>query len=548
MQKKVIIRNKPQKKKQPPQPKRRIVINKSCAEEKRTPTVKAEQPANIPGRKPSAMNPTLKNRTAIRTYSSRPQRTKRKQNPLTGMLPIGVVAAIVIILIIVVPKLPIKPQQHRHHAEHEEESNPLSSRELAVIAMSDARIFENENAKNFDSLIAVFQKIVDDYPDTPSANTAQKEVVRYTNIKRQDVDLCKLKIEQDAELLIDRNKIEDAVSYLRNYDGPYASETEEMRLAHVKKIENDALKKEQEKPGIIGKALTKLFNNGISDTYLFMKMHENDSEILTKKDEWHQLKNVLDSAMNVPDAVRASFTKQIGQTVEVELKTGKMKIQISGVSNGKIQHYKRRGHANIIKELSIESLSDREWTKRLGKDLNGYALSKALEAVEQNKYMTAKSFLPLIPSPLHESLTTKIDELHSNYRDNLVTMQLAAALRRSDVKISSPNDFKTNLALLKETELSLDMRLMLHSVAKDVWQQNRKTKWIKRSDVGALVKYMIELKPAEEDLDPPAPETDFADYNSQMDEQAEGTNTNKTADTDRQGEAKQTDWRNEIDF
>jgi len=558
-----IVINKPNaaspKETPPPKPKRHIVINKpgeEKEEESGNEQTKLQEiipikgpPVTISRHEPSAMKDALKNRRPVGVSSGSIHKRKHKPDPVAKGFVIGGIVIAVIIAVAVVSQFTIKPQQRRRYAAYKEENSALTPRELAMAAMTDARIFEKENAGKFDELIAVFQKIVDDYPDTSPANTAARVVVRYTNMKRQAVGLCILKLEGEGELLLSQDKREEAIAHFRDYTGPYAAETEEVRLAHVAEIEKEDLKKEQEKSvGILEKAFAKLFDGGVSDTYLFMKLHENDAASLAEKDQWQQLRDILDSSMKVPERVLASFKKQIGQIIEVELKSGKMEIQISSVKNGKIQHYKRIGRANIIKEISIDDLSDKEWTKRLGKDLNGFALSKALEAVDQNKYNVAVSYLPLIPSPLQESLTVTIKKLQMAHRDKLVTTQLAIGLRMSGVKISSAENFKANLALLKKTELSPGMRLMLYSVARDIWVQSRKTDWIKRPDVVALIKYIIELKPTDEDWAPPPPEAD-ADNTSETDESENGSDTADDSGVKKQQKDKsEIDWRTEIDF
>ena len=520
MQKKVIhIKKTPAKAAPPPKPKRHIVINKPGAAEHGSEQPHPQDkvhikrpPAAMPKHEPSAVKGALKNRPAAGVRSGTIHKRKHKPAPVVKMPVIGGVVIVVIIAVMVVSKFTIKPQPRRRVAEYTEDTSPLTPHELAMAAMTDARIFEKENAGNFDELIAVFRKIADDYPGTPSAARAAGVVVHYTNMKRQAVELCLLKLENEGELLLSQDKREEAIVHFRDYAGSYAAETEEVRLAHVKKIEEENLKAEQEKSvAILEKAIAELFDGGVSDAYLFMKMHEDDAGSLTENDEWLQLKDVLESSISVPDRILASFKKQIGQKVELELKSGRIEIQISSVKDGKIQHYKRIGRANVIKEISIDSLSNREWIKRLGKDLNGFALSKALEAIKNHKYETATSYLPLIPSPLQESMTAIIADLETAHRNKLVTMQLATALKMSGVKISSAEDFKGNLALLKKTELSLEMRRTLYSVARDIWMQNRKTKWIKQPDVRAMMKYIIALKPTDEDRVSPPPEADLGD-------------------------------------
>jgi hypothetical protein len=293
------------------------------------------------------------------------------------------------------------------------------------------------------------------------------------------------------------------------------------------------VKTEQKKNrSVFEKSIAALFDKGITEAYLFMA--KNSDAGGDKQDEYLQLKDLLDSAMGVDDVITKSIENQIDQTVEIELKTGKVKIHITSVKNGKIIHTKRVGRANITESIPITDLSDRERAKRIGDDINGLALTMGLRALQGNMFEDAKMYLGTIPSPLKESLTEIIDARQKAYLVVIYTTQLELALRMAGIESISRTNLKKNLEMLKKSELTTGMRFLLYGSAKDVWRQARKTDWIKEHDTVALIKYMLSLNPVNdiesEDVDEGGDNSQDVDENTE-----EKDNAN-------------IDWREEIDF
>jgi hypothetical protein len=245
--------------------------------------------------------------------------------------------------------------------------------------------------------------------------------------------------------------------------------------------------------------------------------------------------------MSVDDTLRESFEKQIGETVEVATKAGKLKLAITGVKDGKIQYYVKRGRANITKEIPLDAITDQERTKRAGKDLNGLALSVGVNAIQQQKYKIAETYFDLLPEPIRNDLLAKTTEYSNAHIVDMVSTELARSLHMAGVQVNSKTDFKQNLALLKKTDLSLGMRMLLHGAARDAWRQTRHTKWIEGSDLRTLLKYMMDLKPADADWEAAKPEAD---------EDAPATAAGADgvpADNDLKVDPN-IDWRSKIDF
>jgi hypothetical protein len=480
---------------------------------------------------------------AGRQSAARPVRKPRikKSNPLAKIIPIGIAAVIIIIIAVVVSKNAIKPKVRQ---AHEYKERALTPQEQAMGALADAQYFEKDNPDKIDEIVALYQKIIDDYPGTRSARGAKSAIRRYEKLRLGEIDKCIAEITKKGDLLYLEGDMPAVIAFYKDYNGKFIDETADFRKGKIVELTAEMKKTEKEKnKSVFDKAVAMLFDNGATAAYLFMTKHADSAG--DKQDEYLQLKELLDSAMGIDDVITKSLEAQIGKTIELELKSKKVKIHITSIKKGMIVHTKRIGRANITETIPIDDLSDRERAKRIGSDVNGLAVSMGLKALQSNMFENAKMYFGTIPSPLRETLTEVIEDRQIAYKVKIYTTQLHLALRMARVKSTSRDNLKNNLEMLKKTELSPGMRMLLHGAAKDVWRQSRKTKWIKEHNTVALIKYMLALKPNDEEWNPPLEEDDedSTEADSAAADDSEPTDNKNQNDVDLN-----IDWRKEIDF
>ena len=511
---------------------RKISINKPTSGKpaaRNTPVRKTQ--INIPKRK--SASPALSQSKSPAAY--RPSKQSTKPPPALIILPIIAVVIVLGLVITTVSKSTTKAHK-RKRVDYTEETQSTSPEELAIAAFADAKLFEKENPDKKQEIIDLYQKITTDYPDTRSAKKAAAIIARYARMRLEAIKACKKKIADDAKQLAQNNKFDEAVRLLTNYNGDFTNETADFRSQLAAKLQAKiAENKVQKNKSILDKTIEKMFSSGVSSAYLLVKANEKNNT--QPNDEmWNQLNELLTSAMNAEGTIIESIKQQAGQTVEIETKQGKRKINIVSVENDKIQYYVRSGRANVIKELPISELSDRERTRRVGKDMNGFALNIGIEAVRLNKFKIAKTYLGLLPNPIRGELLKKTAAYQTDKLIKDVGTQLALALRMAGVHVTSTTDFQKNLELLKSTKLSLGMRMLLYSAAHDVKRQTSHTDWIKGQDLNKLLKYMIALKPEDEEWETAIQEDD-ADPAG-----------NNSENTDIPTEDSNIDWRDKVDF
>ncbi len=528
----IIIKKKTKAPKPEPKAHHHIVINKRT---------KAPKP------EPNPIDATHPIRVAA--HHSAPPRLhkhKHKSNPMLKLIPIGIALLVVIILSVVVAKNKTKPTQRRVTSEYSnEEEDAPDNHILASIALAETKEWVKENPDNFDAIIARFQQIIDKYPNEISSKIAARHIIKWVREKQKDIDACMDELVQKCKVLISDKKYEEAITEFIDYDGKYVAETEARRRSNADKIRKVLQKKEVVvEINVLDRALNTLLSDGIEGADVFVQLYSKRAENLIENKEWQQLIELLDSAKKVPTLILKSFENQIGETVTVELITGKTKIQISSVKNGKIQHFKKNGSAKIIKEISLDHLSDKEKLQRLKDNLSGIALIKAIDAAHKKDFITAKEYLELAPSPLKEHLIEKLDQSQISKESTIASLQIAQALQLAKININPPDNFNAALTALESTKLSSGMKLLLYSVAKNVQRSSSELPWYKEADNYALMSHLLNFKPSEGEAS-----GEQQDNSSDTDDNYDSDENSKNESlTEKKTDDANFDWRKEIDF
>jgi len=551
-----IVINKPGKPKDEPKPepkpKRKVVINKkpqATAKPNQRVVVKKKQ-APAPSKPTSSTNPI--HIVAHTPVAPRLHKHKHKSNPMLKLIPFGIAALAVIILTVVVSKNSRKSSKRRTTSEYIDQDDKMADNLLASIALSEAKewvqAFVKENPDGYDEIIARFQSIIDKYPNEISAKMAARHVARWQKEKQKAVDACMVKLEKECKVLIADKKFEEAITEFMEYDGLYAVETLEKRSSNadkirmlVKKINIAAGKK------VLDRALNALLSGTIEDTAAFVLLYTKKYEHLLEEKEWQQLVELLDSATKVPEIILKSFENQIGETVTVDLITGSLKIQVSGVKNGNIQHSLQTSGAKITKEISLDSLSEKERLLRLKDNLSGIAIIKAIESAQKKDFTTAKKYLELVPSPLQEHIIERLDNSQLSKVSEAASLQLSQALTMANINVTPPYNFKAALKTLKSSDLTPGMELLLYSIANNVYRYSNELPWYKEDDNYALMQHLLSFKPTDDETE----DDDWVD-NSFSEDKSEGSPSNDSNDSnpvvDHMAVDNNIDWRKQIDF
>jgi hypothetical protein len=397
----------------------------------------------------------------------------------------------------------------------------VASNELARI-----REWVTENPMSYDEAASRFENLAENFSGTACAKEAAELADAQRSAKELAVKMALDELNQEVAEFEQRGEYTAALKLMEEYSGPFEDETHESRAVSVQRIRTlieEAQKQQQQHSAAFEKALGILLTQGCKELCAFTQEHKGSLPPGEQSQEWSQLVDAAERADRLGESVLESFNAQRGEEIPVDLKSGRMRLQIAGAKEGMILYYAKVGRVRVTKKISLSQLSESELESRVGEDAVGLHLFRLSAAAMKKDYGSAKAYIEKLPSPLRESIQGEIEKSAASSAMDAAWNQLAGAIFKAGVSVRGiESDPVALLAAVKGSERSDGMNLLLHAVARDLAVQYRDTEWIKDQGVVKLINFMYELKPEEGSGVPP----------EAGDEVAEEI----------------TDWKKEIDF
>jgi hypothetical protein len=222
-------------------------------------------------------------------------------------------------------------------------------------------------------------------------------------------------------------KIEQAIRYLETYSGELASETSRERLSMANQLrgklrakEAEGMKRAEERVAAVERRLSEamdrvaseLVASGIPAARTALNEAARDPDLKEKAKDLAAIQELFDRAENIDRRVLSSFQAQRGQTVAVELKTGRKMFHITEAEGNRITYEVRSGAgmASVSMSFGLDDLAPRERLGRMGDDsLPDVALVKGLMALQGGVSAHARKYLAMTPPLLSARLLASVD-------------------------------------------------------------------------------------------------------------------------------------------
>lgn len=272
--------------------------------------------------------------------------------------------------------------------------------------------------------IEMFEKILPGVEGTSVETVVREHLSQRRKLQQADIELVMHELEERAGAFVNDNLFKKAALVYENYDGEYASATEERRMEAALSIREQARAAkeaattelqlgEQNFQALMSKVAKCLISGDTLQALSDVSEVLDNGGISGKRKELNVLKKLLTAVMKVDSRILESFKAQIGKTVRVELSGGAALLSIIDVE-GKYVSCKRKVSSSLASasremRIEVDDLATRERLVRMGSDsIPEVALEKSLMAIRSRAFTYAEKYLANVPAPLREALLKEI--------------------------------------------------------------------------------------------------------------------------------------------
>ncbi|MDI6774963.1 MAG: protein kinase [Verrucomicrobiota bacterium] len=296
----------------------------------------------------------------------------------------------------------------------------------AKVMFELARQWALDNPEKLDEAIEQFNRVIAQIRNTPYAAQAEAEMRRLSDLWDGKTREVIEKLKSETEELRRARDYAKAAEVFENYQGPYASLTASKRASIAGQLRNDRTKveevrekekqtAEQKLAKTLDEAVAQLVKAGIPAAMSAIAKAMSDEELAEKRAKLRIVERVLKEADSAAKRIPESFNAQKGRETTVELKTRKVTLVVTGVSEGKVSGQQTMLSAKVPTTFDLAELSPREKLVRLGsEDAPGVPLVKGLIALEFKAYPQARKCFGKVAPILSARLTACVGKEESD--------------------------------------------------------------------------------------------------------------------------------------
>lgn len=335
------------------------------------------------------------------------------------------------------PLAPLSPHSERAGAAvSPEDSVERRAREMYEHALAS----EKKDPEQYEAAIGLYQRVLLETRGTKYSLMAQTAVNRLQPLREAAIQRIFADRKAQAEVWVADKKRDQAVQFLRSYDGPYAKE---IRLASERWIAASAqqdddmnrqklarqeeVRQTQERTliAMAGCIMEKKLDAALSSLVAAITAFPEIGE----EPDWQVLKTVLTSAQSFDQRILDSFARQAGQTVAVEFISGVRQILVEAVENGVVLCTFMSSKV----PFGLDQLALRERLQRMGADSEpDVALAKGILALDVQSFDHAQRLF----ADTHPLIATRLTAL---VQERIVAQQAGAkAEKKLQAEASSP--------------------------------------------------------------------------------------------------------------
>jgi serine/threonine-protein kinase len=305
-----------------------------------------------------------------------------------------------------------------------------------MLAETEGWLLLQERPRESD-VIRHFQRILDNYPDSPEARIARTKVDEMRQQLNLRIEFVMKELEKQTFYKIKRHEYDEASADYLQYSGGYAEETlperqrisDELlerkqawltrqareRAARERAAREEAARAAHEKrvSEMTSKLVSALDISGFTGaTEAADALTVTDPEIVDLA-EFNTMRDIFSDAVRAEKAFFRSFIQQVGQNIEIRTRNGTITGKVKGVDTAKGDVLLTRATTGSSIEIKINqrdfTLRDR-LTRMGSEDTPGERLAKAWVAAENGAYDYARQQAETLPESIKERVMRRIPQ------------------------------------------------------------------------------------------------------------------------------------------
>ncbi|MDA0321109.1 MAG: serine/threonine-protein kinase [Verrucomicrobia bacterium] len=282
-------------------------------------------------------------------------------------------------------------------------------------AYDQALGWSTRHPEDVDGAIQRLQAVARQYPGGSVAGEAASAVRELGRKHQERITQAIESLDAKALDRIDQNDYNGAVEIFMNFEGPLADATRQVREHKAEEITQMAALAGVSTPpdqevadDPLDKRLGLLVDAIIASDWERMQGAANEMrwapELSERREQVKSIISLVHRAAGVNADILQSFGEQTGQSVSIDLKSGRVDAEIRGVNDGYIETAAGR--------IALDDLASTEIFRRLVKETSpASSLRKGIAAMEAGSYTYASRFFRKVGDPLAAALVARVDEL-----------------------------------------------------------------------------------------------------------------------------------------
>ena len=319
-----------------------------------------------------------------------------------------------------------KPEPETEQTEYEEIPETPGNIE-ARKAYEYIKEWSIAHPDRYTEAIEQFDSVANETAGTRYSLMARNDIRRLEESRENAITEVLAELEEESRQFADIGQYVEAAEIYESYEGRMSVETEEIRKHRALRMRNRADRVEEERQKEkhavdnriqerVNGVIQNIYANDLHGAMVLLNEMMGDPSFSEHAVTMKEVSKVLTKTVGINQKILNSFRKQIGRTLNVQLKSGIKTVLIESVDDEMVECKYSLGTGKmspVTIQFSITDLSSRERLSRMGSDsLPEVALAKGLMALESKAYFLAKKYFAKTHPFLAERL---LEELGNNH-------------------------------------------------------------------------------------------------------------------------------------
>lgn len=332
--------------------------------------------------------------------------------------------------------------------------------------LETARRWSKSHPGAYELVIRRFQGVIDSFPGTAAARSALEEIEQ-THLRRErDRQQAWKMITGKADELVKSSGLKAALVFVEQYRGAFALETESNRMVlarglrqkladgEVDRVEDEAWH------GFVDRIAGVLISGKVQTALDDVATAGKSGRFAKHGEALDALDAVLKEARAASAGVLESYRGEVGKVMVIRLGRGDLKVQVTGISDGKVVATMADAGTQI--SFNPDDLPLDERLRRMGNpDSPGAALAKGLVAVAGRDFQAAGELFPRTGPVLSVPMMEKLQDAKSARTEEELMASLAKVLRMGGVTVG-PYDEAGWVKAVEQARLTREQAAVLN--------------------------------------------------------------------------------------